>query len=162
MDQELQEERLVGSGTSGSYALLDDLFAGERHLSVLVDSQRGVGRGAKIVSWSHLRLRGGPLMGHVLPRLIGFTRTDCAEQLTNKMKHSSSGVRIIPLTGAPFVVGRESGVERIRHPRRHYQNSPIPCRGPGDLKLKRLEYRPTPRRPPSPRCPLISFSSGCC
>lgn len=45
MDQELQEERLVGSGTSGSYALLDDLFAGERHLSVLVVSQRG----AKIV-----------------------------------------------------------------------------------------------------------------
>lgn len=31
MDQELQEERLVGSsGAPGSYALLDDLFAGGR------------------------------------------------------------------------------------------------------------------------------------
>lgn len=28
VDQELQETRLVGSGTPGSYGLLDDLFAG--------------------------------------------------------------------------------------------------------------------------------------
>lgn len=29
VNQELQEERLVGSGAPGSYALLDDLFEGE-------------------------------------------------------------------------------------------------------------------------------------
>lgn len=30
VDQALQDERLVGSGTPGSYGLLDDLFAGEK------------------------------------------------------------------------------------------------------------------------------------
>lgn len=29
VDEGLQEERLVGSGVSGSYPLLEDLFAGE-------------------------------------------------------------------------------------------------------------------------------------
>lgn len=29
IDEELQDDRLVGSGTTGSFGLLDDLFAGE-------------------------------------------------------------------------------------------------------------------------------------